>query len=718
VRIASLSSTKALARAAIRRLRGARLFRPAVEQIDRLWWTKTILRAQIIDEDVIHAQGFRSPRAALRAYVRGGFRRGVTLNPLAMERLIASQLSDVGRVPALYAYLVNDPRRVRVSIHWDAVRYAEHHPESLADPGGPLGHRWRAARAAGEMSFDGGTVTTVVSWREVVQRMAAAGRRVLSGSSHEMQNRRTFVCRISDDEVDLAYALEEMIAAASPGEDALLLTPEGVSFEAWLACTLLPLWRPNTSVHRSDSAFSREIVARRTDVTIVRGPDSEIASAHLEMLARAGEQGPVAPLWLDLDGTIASAGLVVRDHRYHHLLAGHPAEDAVAAGEVLAVPRIAGSTFARPGGAVRSIGDRTLVGAIVRARREPPPEEFVDSSDTDLDDYLRPAGLMAVQEPTGRRVVRRPRTDAVSTERYPRLRWAIKIAAPPGRPGEYWGDTHFARGLADALRRHGQDVIVDAYAARERPTAVLDDVVLALRGPEPIRPHAGVTSIMWIISHPDEMTADQLEGYDAVFAASAAWAATASRTFGREIQTLLQCTDPTRFRPHGVPRTAERVFVGTARGIARPSVVEPLRAGLQLSVYGPDWTGYIPAHAVVARSVPNSDLPLLYESADVVMNDHWPAMQRAGFVSNRLFDVVAAGGRAVSDEVAGIDDIFGGAVVTYRSIDELLMLLRRPSEEIFPSPAELSRISERIRRDHSFDARALELLETAMALRS
>ncbi|KZE36539.1 glycosyltransferase family protein [Microbacterium sp. T32] len=683
-----------------------------------MWWTRTILRAQIIDEDVIRAQGFRSPRAALRAYVRGGFRRGVTLNPLAMERLIASQLSDVGRVPALYAYLVNDPRRIRASIHWDAVRYAEDHPASLADPGGPLGHRWREARAVDEMSFDQGGVTTVVSWREVVQRIAAAGTRVSSGSSHEVRSARTFVCRLSDDEADLAYALEQMVAAASADEDALLLTPEGGSFEVWLACTLLPLWRPNTSVHPADSAPARKTVARRTGVTVVRGPDSEIASAHLELLALAGEQGPVAPLWLDLDGTIASAGLIVRDHHFHHLLAGHPPEDALAAGEVLPVPRIAGSTFARPGGTVHSIGDRTLVGAVVRARREPPPGDFVDSSDTDLDDYLRPAGLMTAQEPMRGRIVRRPRTDAVSAGRFPRLRWAIKIAAPPGRPGEYWGDTHFARGLADALRRHGQDVIVDAYAARERATAVLDDVVLALRGPEPIRPQAGATSMMWIISHPDEMTADQLEGYDAVFAASAAWAETASRTFRREIKTLLQCTDPTRFHPHGVPRTGERVFVGTARGIARPSVVEPLRAGLQLSVYGPDWTGYIPAHAVVARSVPNSDLPLLYESADVVMNDHWPAMQRAGFVSNRLFDVVAAGGRAVSDDVAGIDDIFSGAVVTYRSIDELLTLLRRPSEAIFPSPAELSRISERIRRDHSFDARAVELLETAMTLRN
>jgi hypothetical protein len=32
-------------------------------------------------------------------------------------------------------------------------------------------------------------------------------------------------------------------------------------------------------------------------------------------------------------------------------------------------------------------------------------------------------------------------------------RWAIKICAPAGRPGAVWGDTHFAEGLARALKR-------------------------------------------------------------------------------------------------------------------------------------------------------------------------------------------------------------------------------------------------------------------------
>jgi len=93
-------------------------------------------------------------------------------------------------------------------------------------------------------------------------------------------------------------------------------------------------------------------------------------------------------------------------------------------------------------------------------------------------------------------------------------------------------------------------------------------------------------------------------------------------------------------------------------------------------------------------------------------------MQRHGFVSNRLFDVVAAGGRAVSDDVAGIDELFQGAVATYRSVPEMLRILENDLDTVLPAGDRLQAISASVRREHSFDARADTLLRTALALRS
>lgn len=302
-----------------------------------------------------------------------------------------------------------------------------------------------------------------------------------------------------------------------------------------------------------------------------------------------------------------------------------------------------------------------------------------------------------------------------SGESVPRLRWAIKTSAPAGATSESWGDTHFARALARALERAGQYAAVDALPAAKRLTSALDDVVLVLRGPHRVDAPPAEQRLLWIISHPDEVTASEIEGFDCVFAASERWAEVASSRFGSHIRPLLQCTDPGRFHPVGLPRSADLAFVGTARGIARPSVIVPIRAGAQVSVYGPDWRGYIPASAVAGTHVANAALPALYESAGAVLNDHWPAMKREGFVSNRLFDVIACGGRAISDEVDGIDELFGGAVRTYASAEDLRELVSRPLDGIFPSDPELEAISHRVREQHSFDNRARQLLDAVLA---
>ncbi len=258
--------------------------------------------------------------------------------------------------------------------------------------------------------------------------------------------------------------------------------------------------------------------------------------------------------------------------------------------------------------------------------------------------------------------------------------------------------------------------MIDAYPARSRSTSAIDDITLVLRGPRRIDPPGHGRSLLWIISHPDEITTDEVDGFDRVFAASVPWAARATARLSRTITPLLQCTDAALFRPKGLLRDDDIVFVGTARGIARPSVVAPIAAGIPVAVYGPDWRHFIPGRFIRARGIPHSELPSRYESAGVVLNDHWPAMQAEGFISNRPYDVVAAGGRVISDAVEGLEEHFGGAVRTYGTTEELIGMLSGDLDELFPDDEALAEISRRIRTDDSFDARARSLLEAATDL--
>lgn len=719
--------------------------RPAVARLDRVWWARAISRADIVDLAYARAQTGRdlSARAAVWRYVSGGYRHGFRLNPLFVDTAVGDHLPEAWRVPALYAYVVADPRGLQVSPLWDAVAYGERYPDAWDEPGGPVAHAWHR-RETRSLPFGADAAPATAPWNELSRVITDAARRARIGgevSAHpgEVDLERELLVALGPEEWDFDESLAEAVAfAGAPGHGAAIAVLDERA-EDWMlarvaaACTD----RIRVARRRHDDAAAALDELRATsvaDVLVVRGPNQTLSAADATLLAdRVEREEPgtfIAPVWLDADGTIAAAGATSEGR----LLAGHPAEDlAVLAreGETLTVPALAGSTFAArrvdisgplagpDAAATASLGRTALVALDISTRtRADVPAAQLPPIPTDASALLRRADWERTDTGPSPRV-RRPHRETVLADgtRVPVLRWALQTAAPVGPRAEGWGDTHFARALAAALRRLGQEVVIDAYAARERATRHLDDVTVALRGPEPLPASPFGVSLLWIISHPDQIGPDDVSGFDRVFAASEPWARRAGAELGVDIRPLLQCTDATRFHPSGTARGDDILFVGTARGILRPSVVEPIRAGIPVTVIGPDWRGWIPADRIAATGVSNDALPALYEGAGVVLNDHWPAMQERGFIGNRLFDVVAAGGRAISDRVEGIDRLFEGAVRTYDSIPELIAMLSGDLDAVFPAGEELARVAERVRTAHSFDARARTLLDAARAAR-
>lgn len=252
--------------------------------------------------------------------------------------------------------------------------------------------------------------------------------------------------------------------------------------------------------------------------------------------------------------------------------------------------------------------------------------------------------------------------------------------------GETWGDTAFARALARALRSLGQDVVIDPRESVYRRTQYLDDIDIVLRGLDTYKRRTAAPAILWVISHPDDVTRSEARNYDAVFAASVSWSRKMSERWGLDIEPLLQCTDPTVFTPDGQPgHDAPLLFIGNSRWIARSSVMVPIEAGVELDLYGGDWSPFIDESLVRATHIDNNIVAPLYQHASAVLNDHWSDMRREGFISNRLFDVVAAGGRAISDDVEGVADIFGGSVYTYEETSQLRDAVTGDVNTLFPT---------------------------------
>jgi GT2 family glycosyltransferase len=288
-------------------------------------------------------------------------------------------------------------------------------------------------------------------------------------------------------------------------------------------------------------------------------------------------------------------------------------------------------------------------------------------------------------------------------------RWAVKISSPAAPRGDAWGDTFFAEDLRHALEAHGNEVVVDRVEGHFRRSRDIDDVVLTIRGLAKVPPQPGAVNVLWVISHPDLVSDDEIRSYDIVYAAGASWAARATERTGVSVRPLFQATNPSRFRPDVAVSSAREdvLFIGTPRKAMRPIVADTIAAGFVPAIYGHGWDGYVDPDLVKADFVHPDDVGAMYRGARVVLNDHWSDMARHGFLSNRLFDAVAAGARVISDEVPGLHEVFGDAVTTYQGKDDLRELLDGRRE--LPSNEALLAASAAVRSDHSFAARAARM---------
>ncbi len=253
-----------------------------------------------------------------------------------------------------------------------------------------------------------------------------------------------------------------------------------------------------------------------------------------------------------------------------------------------------------------------------------------------------------------------------------RLRVAVSTAALPRERGQ-WGDWELGAALARALRRRGAQVRVQDREQVDDPASRACDVHLVLRGLVGIRRSPGQRHVLWVISHPELVAPEECDEADLVLAASPRLAEHLRDLTDTPVEVLLQGTDHHRFRP--VPPVPEHTHpvtvVANTRNVFRPAVAGALAAGIRPAIYGRGWEHLVAHDLIVAEHVANEQLPEVYASAAVVLNDHWATMRAWGIVSNRVYDVLACGTPVVSDRLPEIDDQLPDGVLTFDDADEL-----------------------------------------------
>jgi GT2 family glycosyltransferase/spore maturation protein CgeB len=335
-----------------------------------------------------------------------------------------------------------------------------------------------------------------------------------------------------------------------------------------------------------------------------------------------------------------------------------------------------------------------------------------DDARTELVAELRPRVLA---EHTYQR--RAEQLAAAAEDLASRPRVVLRIGPPSHAIAPQWGDTPFAQAFARSLQRHGFSTDITILPEWDDPGRQDADVVVHLRGLTPYSPQPAHVNVLWIISHPDEVSPVECERYDLVLVASEPFAAMLRDKIDVPVELLLQATDPALFRPMPDPALAsELLFVGNSRRQLRKAVAWALERDLPLTLLGAEWEDLVGAERVSGSHVPNHLLSAYYASASIVLNDHWPDMATQGFVSNRIFDALAAGALVISDPVEGLEDLLGDAVPTFSDADELERMVRH----FLADPEERHRIAlqgmELVRNLHTFDHRAARFTELVTPL--
>ncbi|HEX2265964.1 MAG TPA: glycosyltransferase, partial [Solirubrobacterales bacterium] len=247
----------------------------------------------------------------------------------------------------------------------------------------------------------------------------------------------------------------------------------------------------------------------------------------------------------------------------------------------------------------------------------------------------------------------------------------IAITVTALDPAAGWGDWYTAHEIGDALTAIGWRV---TYVER-KGEAWYDlpgdlDYLLALMDPFDLsRVPPQVTTIAWIRNWTERwLERPWFDRADVLLVSSARSRELIEEATGRKTIPFPLAANPDRFKPlpPDPARAADYVFTGNHWGKDRDvqAGLGP-RPGERLDIYGKGWDE-VPELAEHWRgAAPYDELPAIYSSAKLVLDDTSGPTLPYGAVNSRVFDALAAGTLPITNCESGVRELFGPEFPTW-----------------------------------------------------
>ena len=216
-----------------------------------------------------------------------------------------------------------------------------------------------------------------------------------------------------------------------------------------------------------------------------------------------------------------------------------------------------------------------------------------------------------------------------------------------------WGDYWVKKELGQEFKKLGHTI------CDKNP-----DIILHLFGVPIDKLPEAPYKIIWIHSHPDLISPEILKQYDKVYCLSPTYL-DKIKQWGFKAEILVGGTSK---KPIKTDPQYDMVFVGNSKGHFGRKIIKDLgNIKHALKVWGEGWNKVLAPNQYGGLYYRNEELGELYAASKIVLNDHHEDMRKEGFLNPRILDAYASGGFVISDDINGIESIFGDTLVRYKN---------------------------------------------------
>lgn len=284
------------------------------------------------------------------------------------------------------------------------------------------------------------------------------------------------------------------------------------------------------------------------------------------------------------------------------------------------------------------------------------------------------------------------------------------------------GDYFIAQGLANELRKQGYIIDFKSKNDTDDPFKLDDDVdiLISLLNSYDIdkikTENDMIIKIAWILNWPEWwLNKPYFESFDMILCSNSRSIHHIIDNSGYEPILFPEATNTDLFNMNVKAKEeyiCDYAFAGNDWHDEREitEILQPDESEYSFNIYGKTWSRYDKFNNYNKGYVPYSQMPAVYASTKIVLDDATDLTDAPSSVNSRVFDALAMGKLVITNGEIGIKELFGNKIPTFtdkQSLDEQLDLYLNNPDLAHAKVEELQYI---VLKNHTYKNRAEQLI--------